>query len=121
MQAEQRFAAELAAGDIQLLSVSFDPARDDSEALRAYRTRYTPDAHGWDLGRPVAAELARWLDAFGVVVIADELGGFAHNAAIHVVDAERKLVAIHDLTDIDGIARSANASLARGQAHVASR
>jgi protein SCO1/2 len=120
-QLQQRFAAGLASGDMQLLSISFDPARDDAVALRAYRARYTADPSGWDVGRPVAADLPRWLETFGVVVIADELGGYAHNAAIHVVDTERKLIAIHDLTDIDGIARSARASLARAQAHVASR
>jgi len=120
-QLQRLLANEIAAGKVALLSISFDPQRDDAGALRAYRARYSPMAGGWDLGRPRSAtELSSWLDAFGVVVIPDELGGFTHNAAIHIVGPDRRLVAIHDLGDIDGVARTAR-TLATGPHHVAAR
>ena len=81
------------------------PRATAPDELRAYRARYSRDARG--LGSRHARALRRaassWLDAFGVVVIPDELGGYTHNAAVHVVGPERRLVAIHDLDDIDGI------------------
>ena len=61
-----------------------------------------PDSAGWDLGTPAhAGELQSWLAAFGVVVIPDGLGGYAHNAAVHVVGPDRRLVAILDPEDVD--------------------
>jgi protein SCO1/2 len=103
-QLQQRLAAEIAAGAVRLVSISFDPRHDTPQALAAYRERHRGDPHAWVLGRPAAAaDLPGWLDAFGVVVIPDELGGYAHNAAVHVVGPDRKLVAIHDPGDLDGV------------------
>jgi protein SCO1/2 len=59
--------------------------------------------------------LPRWLDAFGVVVVRDELGGYAHNAAVHVVDANRKLVAVEDAAALDATAARVRALLGRPQ------
>jgi len=101
-QLKQRLETEIAAGSVRLVSVTFDPARDGSNELRAYRARHSTDVAGWDLGRPTG-ELQSWLSPFGVVVIPDELGGYAHNAAVHVVGPDRKLVAIHDLQDVVGV------------------
>jgi protein SCO1 len=100
-------SGEIASGAVRLVSISFDPVRDGPQELRAYRARYSRDAVGWSLATPaVEAELESWLRAFGVVVIPDELGGFAHNAAMHVVGPQRTLVAIHDLDDIEGTVRT---------------
>jgi protein SCO1/2 len=121
-QLKQRLAVEIAADDVRLVSISFDPERDSDDALRAYRARYSPDPAGWELGRPEhAGELRSWLDAFGVVVIPDGLGGFAHNAAVHVVGPERKLVAIHDLDDLEGIVKTAREFVGRKAGDVALR
>jgi protein SCO1 len=104
---QQRLAAEIAAGEVRLVTMTFDPGHDGPDELRAYRARHSPDSLGWDLGRPVrAGELQGWLTAFGVVVIPDGIGGFAHNAAVHVVGPERKLVAIFDLDDLGGIVKT---------------
>lgn len=103
---QQRLAPEIAAGKVRLLSVSFDPERDDPSALRAYRERHSRETAGWVLGRPVGAPgRQEWLRAFGVVVIPDGLGGYAHNAAVQVVGPDRKLVAILDYSDLDGIVK----------------
>jgi protein SCO1/2 len=103
-QLQQRLAAEIAAGDVRLVSISFDLQHDDPAALAAYRARHRGDPQAWALGRPAnGAELQHWLDAFGVVVIRDELGGYAHNAAVHVVGPDRKLIAIHDPGELDAV------------------
>ena len=50
------------------------------------------------MGAPASnAALRMLLRESGVVVIADGFGGYAHNAAIHVVTPEGKLVAIFDM------------------------
>jgi protein SCO1/2 len=121
-QLEQRLSAEIASGTVQLLSISFDPARDGPKELRAYRARYSRDAVGWSLATPaVEAELESWLRAFGVVVIPDELGGFAHNAAMHVVGPQRTLLAIHDLDDIEGTVRTIRQTVGERTLDVADR
>jgi protein SCO1/2 len=106
-QLGERLAPEIAAGSVRLLSISFDPAHDGPGELVSYRSRYSRDAAGWHVARPAdAADVRRWLDAFGVVVIDDGMGGYTHNAAVHVVGPERRLAAIHDLQDVDGVVRA---------------
>jgi protein SCO1/2 len=119
-QLQQRLAPEIAAGSVRLVSVSFDPVRDSPAQLRAYRARHSRDATGWDLGRPAhASEVERWLKAFGVVVIPDSLGGYTHNAAVHVVGSGRKLMAILDPQDIDGAVRLTREIVSTRPVHVA--
>ena len=121
-QLQQRLAHEIASGAVRLVSISFDPARDGPNELRSYRARYSRDAAGWSLATPAASgELESWLDAFGVVVIPDELGGFAHNAAMHVVGPQRKLIAIHDLDDIEGTVKTIRQTLGGSTLDVAAR
>jgi protein SCO1/2 len=113
---QERLAPEIAAGQVRLVTISFDPENDDPAALAAYRARHRGDPQAWLLGRPTArAQLPRWLDAFGVVVVRDELGGYAHNAAVHVVDANRKLVAVEDAAALDATAARVRALLGRPQ------
>jgi protein SCO1/2 len=105
---QERLAPEIASGAVRLVSVTFDPEHDGPAELRRYRARHSADAAGWDLTRPAgAADVKRWLVAFGVVVIPDGMGGYAHNAAVHVVGPDRRLAAILDLEDIDGIVHTA--------------
>lgn len=119
---QQRLATEIAAGEVRLLSISFDPERDGPDELRAFRARYTADPSGWILGRPArAGELRRLLAGFGVVVIPDGIGGYAHNAAVHVVGPDRRLVSILDMEDIDGIVNAARFAAGTPVNHVASR
>jgi protein SCO1 len=85
--------------DFALLSISFDTARDDTPSLKAYGDAHGADSRHWRVARVRnAAELQQLLDAFGIVVIPDGLGGFEHNAAIHLLDRHGRLALI---TDID--------------------
>lgn len=114
-------ASEIAAGRVRLVSITFDPGRDGPRELRAWRARYSSDRAGWDLGRPAPGELENWLAAFGVVVIRDGVGGFVHNAAVHVVGPDRRLAAILDFDDIDGIMKTTRTVTGVSDQHAAAR
>lgn len=87
------------AGDVALLTISFDP-RDDVPALADYALRMGADPTIWHFARVAdAADLAALLRFFGVVVIPDGFGGFQHNSALLWVDPSGRLTRI---TDIDG-------------------
>ncbi|HEX6634739.1 MAG TPA: SCO family protein [Usitatibacter sp.] len=80
---------------VRLASVSFDPAHDTPSALADYGRRHGADARVWTIAAPADdAALRRLLDETGVVVIHDGMGGYAHNAAIHVIVPPGRLVRI---------------------------
>lgn len=84
--------------DVALLSISFDPERDAPASLRTYGRAFGADGTNWRLARVKSqADLAPLLAAFGVVVIADGMGGFEHNAAIHLLGRDGKLAQISDI------------------------
>ncbi len=81
---------------IDLLSISFDPT-DDRAALRLYGERFGAKAPRWRIAAAVDERArAELLRSFGVVVIPDGLGGFIHNDAVYVVDAQGRLARILD-------------------------
>lgn len=95
-----QLAGPIAAGKVALLSISFDPARDDPAALADYQRRHGDHGAGWIAARPVDQPgLAVLMQRFGVVAVADGMGGFVHNAAIAVVDPAGRIVAILDWND----------------------
>lgn len=82
---------------VRLLSVSFDPEHDTTNQLAAYARQQRADPGMWQFATLAdAADLPALLNLFGIVVIPDGLGGFEHNAAIHVVDQQSRLVRIVD-------------------------
>ena len=83
--------------EILLLSVSFDPDRDTVTELADYAARLGDDGRIWRIARVNnPGELRGLLDAFGVVVLPDGVGGFVHNAAIYLIDAEGRLAGVYD-------------------------
>jgi protein SCO1 len=101
---EQLDAAKLDA-DVKLLSVTFDLEHDGPAEMAAYEKWHGADGRQWRVVSPPAAELAPLLKAFGIVVIPDPVFGYQHNAAIHVVNSDGRLVGIFDLEDIEGVVR----------------
>ena len=84
--------------DFALLSISFDPDRDDAASLKAYGHTYGADGAHWRIARVRSkADLKPLLAAFAITVIPDGLGGFEHNAAIHLVGRDGKLAQIDDI------------------------
>ena len=91
------FAGPLGKGAIELVSISFDPAHDTPRALASYLQRAHSRGAGWVAARPVDSGGLDALErAFGITVIPDGLGGYTHNAAIHVVDPQGRLIEIVD-------------------------
>jgi protein SCO1/2 len=91
---------------VRLLSISFDPAHDDARALRWYAAQHHADPARWIIAVPASASaLARLEREAGVVVINDGAGGYAHNAAIHVVRDDGRLVRIFDFDDPEAALR----------------
>ena len=101
---ERQLVDPIARGKVQLLSISFDPTQDTPAQLAAYLGRFRGRHRRWQAARPVTADgLRQIMAAFGVTVIPDQLGGYTHNAAIHLVNPEGRLVDIFDLDDVDRI------------------
>lgn len=90
-------------GKVGLLSISFDPANDDVAALKAYATRMNMNPAVWQIATLTSwQDRRRLLDAFGIMVVPAPLGEFEHNAALHVVSVDGKLLRILDYSDFSG-------------------
>ncbi len=99
-QIRDRIPASMLGRSFSLLSISFDPLHDTPPALKAYAERYAADGVIWRIARVKdQAELTQLLKAFGIVVIDDGMGGFEHNAALHLLDRDGRLRLISDLAD----------------------
>ena len=84
-----------AAPGVRLASLSFDRARDSPAALGDYARRFGADPRRWVVAAPSSDDaLRRVLAETGVVVIPDGMGGYAHNAAIHVIVPPGRLVRV---------------------------
>jgi protein SCO1/2 len=111
---ERQLADPIARGRVQLLSISFDPTWDKTAQLAAYLGRFQSRDGGWQAARPLTADGLRQITAaFGITVIPDQVGGYTHNAAIHLVDPEGRLVDIFDLGDVDRIRETVLRNLGR--------
>jgi protein SCO1/2 len=102
-QLARRFASTAGLEDVMVVSVSFDPERDTPDRLRAFKRAMEAAPTAWRLARPLDREAGRrLLEAFGVVVIPDGMGGYDHNAALHVVDQQCRLAQILDADSLGG-------------------
>ncbi len=100
----QRLQDEIAtrglAGRVGLLSISFDPLNDGPPVLADHARRLRMQAGLWQVvALRDEASRRRLLDAFGILVLPAPRGEFEHNAALHLVDAQARLVRISDLAD----------------------
>lgn len=97
-QIRDRVPPQALGREFALLSISIDADRDDVDSLKAYGRIYGADSTNWRIARVRSkADLKPLLAAFGIVVIPDGLGGFEHNAALHLLDREGRLVQINDI------------------------
>ncbi|MED4202512.1 SCO family protein [Neobacillus mesonae] len=93
--------------DIAFLSISFDPDRDTPETLEKYRTYFHSDGETWRMARiSNQKELDSLLKAFGVIVIPDKNGTFAHNSAFYLVNKKGTLVNVLDYKKPDEAAKT---------------
>ncbi|MBF6025437.1 SCO family protein [Lysobacter niastensis] len=79
-------------GQVGLLTISFDPARDTPDELAQYARRVKADPGHWTIATVAdSSDLASLLNAFGVVVLPDGAGGYTHNGALFLVDRRGRL------------------------------
>ncbi|MBX3679090.1 MAG: hypothetical protein KF710_02810 [Rhodocyclaceae bacterium] len=92
---DKRFGAH---SPVRLVSIAFDRPHDTPAALAHYASVHRQNPALWLLGIPQSAAAQEdLLRALGIVAIPDGLGGFTHNGAIHLIDAQGTVRAIHDL------------------------
>jgi len=99
----QKQAADLIAdGQLHLLSVSFDAANDTPAQLGGYLARFGGDPGSWTAARVLDARGERRLfEQFGIVVLPDGAGGYAHNAALHLISPDGELMQVVDYGESD--------------------
>ncbi len=104
--------AQARLGDrVRLLSVSFDPLQDSPQQMRDYAENHGATGDIWTIARVKALDLDLMKRSFGLRVIADELGGYQHNAAIHLVDQSGRLSDIFNIDDVDNVFRAVQGML----------
>ncbi|MFT0533633.1 SCO family protein [Castellaniella hirudinis] len=110
-QLQQAIRAEGLQDKIRLISLSFD-ARDRADDLARYGARMGADPGIWQFLTLTEADSRQaLLDQFGLVVVPAPLGEFEHNAALHLVTPDGRLVRIFDL-DEPGLALKTAQALA---------
>ena len=95
--AQQLLAADpQLAGRVQLLSVSFDPAYDTPEILRAHAQRVGADPARWSFVTGTTEAIDPFAAAFGVAVMRDDkpMQEILHNLRTAVISKDGRLVTI---------------------------
>ncbi|UYZ21201.1 SCO family protein [Mesobacillus jeotgali] len=87
--------------EVVFLSISFDPSNDNPATLNRYKDLFGSDGETWRMARiPDQVQLDNLLEKFGVIVIPDGNGNFAHNSAFYLVDRQGALVDLMDFTKV---------------------
>ena len=94
-----------------MLSVSFDPLRDRPQEMRGYAGIHGADGAIWMIARIRPRYLDLMKRSFGLRVIPDEMGGYQHNAAIHLIDQTGRLSGIFDTDDVNGVFNAVRSKL----------
>lgn len=83
-------------GKVRLLSISFDPATDRAAVLRAHAAKAGADPAVWRFATAEESVVDRLAATFGVNVIREKDGTITHNLRTAVVDANGRIVSVHD-------------------------
>lgn len=83
-------------GKVRLLSISFDPATDRAAVLRAHAAKAGADPAVWRFATADESVVDRLAATFGVNVIREKDGTITHNLRTAVVDANGRIVSVHD-------------------------
>lgn len=84
-------------GRVRLLTLSFDPS-DTPDVLAQHARRLDAQPALWRFaGVREVDDLPALLRLFGIVVLPDGLGGYAHNTALFLIDRQGHLVRAYDV------------------------
>lgn len=87
---------------VHLLSISFDPEHDNYTVLGQYAQHLQANPNIWSFATVAQkSDLQALLQTFGVTVIADQFGGFQHNAALIWVSPSGQLRRVTDYNSND--------------------
>ena len=79
---------------------TWPPVENAPDVLRRYAGKLGASEQVWTFSTVTDdAQLRELLRTFGIVVIPDGLGGYQHNAAIHIVTPDGRLVGIHGIDE----------------------
>src|SRR5690606_11570691 len=96
---QEAILAEGLSSRVRLLSISFDP-RDRAPDLSRYATGMHADPAVWQFQAfAQQRQGAAVLKQFGITVVPAVLGDFEHNAALHVVTPDGRLIRIVDIDE----------------------
>ncbi|CAD0186996.1 hypothetical protein RUESEDTHA_03907 [Ruegeria sp. THAF57] len=109
--AELRDHLSQAGLSVPMYSISFDPEVDDLSALQSYGELHTATGAPWTIARPVPADLPQLLKTFQVTVIPDGWGGYEHNIAVLLIDAQGRFAGAFDTRAFDDIRDAVEAAL----------
>ncbi|GGK24328.1 hypothetical protein GCM10010965_16380 [Caldalkalibacillus thermarum] len=84
--------------EVELLAITFDPARDDLEALKEYSQYFNADPEGWHFLRGEEEEIAAIADQLRYVYAVREDGSAMHATTMYLLDAEHRIRAYHKMT-----------------------
>jgi protein SCO1/2 len=88
---QKTFAGELGK-NLVLLTITFDPARDQPDVLAKYARQWKANADAWRFLTGSAPEIRRVLEAFGVSAFPDD-GLMDHSLHTALIDRDGRLVA----------------------------
>jgi protein SCO1/2 len=91
MKATRHAAGEPA--HLQLLAVSFDPERDNVDALRRYAATHKLDLRYWTLARTAPRDTRSLAALLGVQYRTLPDGDFNHSSELLLLDADGRIVA----------------------------
>lgn len=102
--------------EIDFLSISFDSERDDPATLDIYKNMFFSDGETWRMARiPDQEQLEELLTEFGVIVIPDDYGNFAHNSAFYLIDRNGVLEEVMDYKDVEAATGKILSILEKGE------
>lgn len=100
---EQLKREGLTGRQIKMVAITFDPARDTPEVMRAYANRLKMDSSMWVLLRGEEAQSAQVAKSYGVTVQKLNDGSFVHTtSSLFLIDGDRKIRQIYRMgSDMD--------------------
>ncbi|WP_301173024.1 SCO family protein [Brevibacillus nitrificans] len=73
---------------VEFVSITFDPDFDTPEVLQAYAEKFKADQSGWKFLRGDAQAIEKVTKDFGIAVMKQPDGSFAHTARMFLVDED---------------------------------
>jgi protein SCO1/2 len=98
VQTALRAAGLLKKGQVHLLSITLDPARDTPSVLKRYQQLYDADPASWDFLTGPSKQVGKVISAFGMWVRAADNGQLDHPSRIFLIDQRSRVREIYNLS-----------------------